>query len=99
MKTPFKALLSACAFLFAVLVVLFAVSNRDPVALRLWPFPVETELGLFVPVLAALLLGFAFGVVSSWVLGGAKRKQAKAYKAKIKALEGQAQSTSPQQVA
>ena len=99
MKAPLKALFSFSAFLFAVLVVLFAISNREAVTLALWPLPFEAQFGLYVPVLAALLFGFAFGLIASWVLGGAKRKQTRAYKAKIKALEGQSQTPPSQQAA
>ena len=35
------------AMLVAVLVVLFAVSNRTPVVVEIWPFPYQLELGLY----------------------------------------------------
>lgn len=57
----------------AILVVLFAVVNRGPVALNLWPFPWEIEAPLFLFTLGAIVFGFLFGALASWVSAGATR--------------------------
>ena len=41
----------------------FAVSNRESVALVLWPLPFEMGAPLYLPVLAALALGLLIGIV------------------------------------
>ncbi|MDH3241219.1 MAG: LapA family protein [Alphaproteobacteria bacterium] len=45
----------------------FAASNTGPVALRLWPFPVEWKLPIFVAVLGAFLLGIALTALCFWI--------------------------------
>lgn len=47
----------------------FAASNTGPVALRLWPLPVEWQVPVFVAVLGAFLLGIALTAFAFW-LGG-----------------------------
>lgn len=50
----------------AVLAVLFAISNRDPVALALWPLPFQIAVPVFVAVLVPLVLGFLLGGLVAW---------------------------------
>lgn len=57
----------------AIVVVLFAVVNRAPVALSLWPLPWEIEAPVFLFTLGAIVFGFLFGAVVAWVSGGATR--------------------------
>lgn len=56
------------AFLVLVL-VLFAISNAEPVVLQFWPFDVSWELPLAGAVLGAAALAFLLGAVLTW--GGA----------------------------
>lgn len=51
----------------ALLVVSFAVSNRDSVALGLWPLPFTVELPAFVLVLGAFVIGFLVGGLVVWL--------------------------------
>ena len=55
----------------ALVIVSFAVSNRDPVDLALWPLPFEITVPLYVAVLTALVLGFLAGGLVAW---GADRR-------------------------
>jgi len=82
-----KAIVSVLSFLFAVFVVLFAVSNRAAVTIEFWPLPFEWTAGLYVPVLIALVLGFAAGTVAAWLMGAPKRRQARQNKDRIRSLE------------
>lgn len=50
----------------ALLVVSFAVSNRDSVALGLWPLPFMAELPVFALVLGTFVLGFVAGGLVAW---------------------------------
>ena len=55
----------------ALVIVSFAVSNRDSVDLALWPLPFEITVPLYVAVLTALVLGFLAGGLVAW---GADRR-------------------------
>lgn len=63
---------------FAGLVVLFALSNRQPVDLRLWPFDLVWQTPLSVAVLAASALAFLVGAGIVWVSGMPQRSRSRA---------------------
>lgn len=63
---------------FAGLVVLFALSNRQPVELRLWPFDLVWQAPLSVAVLAAAAVAFLVGAGIVWVSGIPQRSRARA---------------------
>ena len=65
----------------------FAASNRESVALGLWPLPVLAELPLYIAVLGALLLGMLVGAVATWLAGGRRRRQARQRTRRLAALE------------
>ena len=46
-------------------VVVFAVSNRDPVKLKLFPFPLLLEMPVYLALIAALSIGVFVGVVAT----------------------------------
>ena len=48
-------------------IVVFAVSNSDPVTLKLFPFPFLLELPVYLALTAALAIGVVVGVVVSYV--------------------------------
>ena len=49
-------------------IIVFAVSNRDPVELKLFPFPFLLETPVYLALIAALAMGVVVGVVTSYVL-------------------------------
>ena len=61
--------------LVAVVLALFAVSNRMSVALGLWPFPFVIELPLYLAILGALLIGFVGGALVAWIAGRHRRRE------------------------
>src|SRR3990172_3563290 len=63
----------------AAVVVVFAVVNRGPVTLSLWPFPFEITVPVFVALLAAVAVGVVLGGVASRL--GAMRREHRARKA------------------
>jgi putative membrane protein len=65
------------AILVAALVVLFAVSNRMPVVVEIWPFPYQLQLGLYAVILLALFVGFVAGMIASWLTGARRRRELK----------------------
>ena len=78
---------SIVAGIVAVLVVLFAVSNRAGVVVEVWPFPYQLALPLYAVILLAALLGFIAGVIGAWMMGGEKRKEHRRLKKQVRAME------------
>jgi lipopolysaccharide assembly protein A len=71
----------------AIVLILFAVSNREIVALELWPLPFEVSLPLYLPFFLALLVGFLIGASAAWVGGGGHRRELRRRRRRIEALE------------
>ena len=71
----------------ALVLVVFAISNRARVSVRLWPFPFEIETQLFLIILLSLLAGLLVGMLLAWVSGGAARRESRARAKRIAALE------------
>ncbi len=65
-------------FPLAVVLIVFAVSNRGPIAINLWPVPVSVEIPLFILLFAVLTIGVVWGGVATWMSGGNARKIARA---------------------
>ena len=70
--------------LVAAVLALFAISNREAVALGLWPLPFELDLPLYLAILGALLIGFVAGVGVAWAAGRHRRRE---HRRRIAALE------------
>jgi uncharacterized integral membrane protein len=56
-------------------VTVFAVMNRQDVALNLWPLPWDFAVPLFLLTLLLILFGFCFGVLVMWFSGAKQRRQ------------------------
>jgi uncharacterized integral membrane protein len=69
-----------------VLIVLFAVSNRQGVTIDLFPFAVTLQAPLFVVVLVSLVLGVVCGAAIEAVRGHKTRKALKDANRKAEAL-------------
>ena len=82
-----RVLNTILAIVVAVLVVLFAVSNRTPVVVEIWPFPYQLELGLYALILLAVFIGFAAGMITSWLSGGRRRRELKALRKEARDLQ------------
>ena len=70
----------------ALVVVSFAVSNRDSVGLRLWPLPQELMLPTFVAVLVPLVAGILLGGLIAWLSAEKYRFLARSRKDKLDEL-------------
>jgi uncharacterized integral membrane protein len=57
---------------------LFALANRAPVEIDLWPLAGRVALPLFVALIGALYLGFALGLVVAWWAGRQTRRAGRA---------------------
>jgi len=71
----------------ALVIVSFAVSNRGPVELALWPLPFQITVPIYVATLVALVLGFLAGGFIAWVSGGRYRAAARERRRRIAQLE------------
>ena len=71
----------------AGLVVLFALSNRQPVELRLWPFDLVWQTPLSVAVLLAAAVSFLIGAGIVWVSGMPARSRARSAIRRADALQ------------
>lgn len=52
---------------FALVVVIFAVSNRGPIGVDFWPLPFRQEVPLYLLSLGTLAFGFFFGALLTWL--------------------------------
>jgi uncharacterized integral membrane protein len=73
--------------LVAVVLILFAVSNRETVSVGLWPLPAFVELPLYLVVLGMLILGFILGELVAWIGGSRWRREARRSRRRIATLE------------
>ena len=71
----------------AVLIAVFAVSNRTAVTLSLWPLPFEVDLPLFLPIMVALLIGLGIGFAFEWLLQGKHRRAARRMDSELKRIK------------
>ena len=72
-----------------IVVVSFALSNRQRVVLDLWPFEASIEPHLILLLGVVFLFGFLIGATVMWVSGGRKRRQAREVKRTANRLERQ----------
>ncbi len=72
---------------FALLVVLFAVSNRDTVTVKLFPLPFALDMPLYLAVTATLMLGVLAGAVLAWLMGHRARRTARLERKRAQQLE------------
>lgn len=82
--------------LVALVLVVFAISNREGVVVTFWPLPVVIGAPLYLVVLLALLVGFLVGELVAWVNGGRWRREARARGRRIEALERELNATQTQ---
>jgi uncharacterized integral membrane protein len=60
-----------------LMVVVFAVSNRTPVEIDLFPLPWRPVLPAYLLVLGSMFIGFLIGGTSAWLAGSAYRRRAR----------------------
>lgn len=92
MKQPLRYLSWIVTVPLAAVVISFAVSNRDPAVLKLWPLPFELEMPVFLPVLCALVVGFITGGVVAWWSGGRHRRLARRQTNKLRRVSAEAEA-------
>jgi len=70
----------------AILIAIFAVSNRALVTLSLWPLPYEIDMPLFLPIMVALLIGLGIGLTYEWFVHGKHRRAVKRMDSELRRL-------------
>lgn len=83
---------------FAVIVVVFALSNRGGVALAFWPFEEGLNLPVYLAVLAPLLVGFVLGFAMASVRGVKHRVAARRHAKRVAVLEQELERAAPSTV-
>ncbi len=75
--------------LAALLLILFAVSNRETVSIGLWPLLPAAALAMprYLLVLGTLLIGFVVGQLVTWIAGRRWRREARRLRDRVAALE------------
>lgn len=70
-----------------VAAVAFALSNRETVALEVWPLPYVLELPAYAAILGAVFIGFLGGAIWAWISGLKWRRRARVHARKLQPLE------------
>lgn len=73
--------------LIALVVVVFAVSNRTMVTLALFPLPAALDAPLYLVVIAAGALGFLVGALVAWIGAGRHRRDVRLLRQRIERLQ------------
>ena len=71
-----KFLRTILALFGLLLIVLFAIGNRAPVEISLWPTPFIVDLPVYGVFLVAIILGVILGGIASWLGGHDARVEA-----------------------
>ncbi len=61
----------------AAVLVIFALSNRDPIQVRFWPFDFAWEAPLSLVVLGLAALAFLLGAFTAWAAALPARRRAR----------------------
>jgi uncharacterized integral membrane protein len=72
-----------------VLIIAFAIANREVVEVGLAPFPTRIELPVYGVLLLGLIIGVLVGGIGVWLGGHAYRRDAKKLRNRTWALENQ----------
>lgn len=75
-----------------VAIAAFAVVNRGPIALELWPLPFVVTVPAFLVILLALLAGLVVGALAAWLAAGVQRREMRRRGRRIAALESEVQA-------
>ena len=91
-----KTLYRAGFLLIAVVLILFAVSNRETVAVGFWPLPFLADVPLYLLCFLSLAIGALIGVAIAWMAGHRTRRELRARRRRIDALERELMATQSQ---
>ncbi|HEY5301793.1 MAG TPA: lipopolysaccharide assembly protein LapA domain-containing protein [Acetobacteraceae bacterium] len=72
---------------FLIVLVLFALSNREPVVLKFWPTDLALEVPLAGAVLAVAAVAFLIGACIVWLSELRIRRRARRAEARVEVLQ------------
>lgn len=79
----------------ALILVVFAVANRNTVTLTVWPLPLAMDAPLYLVVLISLIVGFFLGELVAWMNGHRWRREARRSAKRVEELERELAAQSP----
>ena len=91
-----RILYRAGFLVIAIFLILFAVSNRETVAVEFWPLPFLADVPLYLLCFLSLLIGTLIGVAIAWMAGHRTRRELRARRRRIDALERELMATQSQ---
>ncbi len=91
-----RAVYWAWVIVVGAVAALFAASNRETVALALWPLPFVAQSPLYLVVLVSLAFGFAIGAVAACIRGRRRRRLLRECRRQNEALARELASTQAQ---
>jgi uncharacterized integral membrane protein len=91
-----RILYRAGFLVITIFLILFAVSNRETVAVEFWPLPFLADVPLYLLCFLSLLIGTLIGVAITWMAGHRTRRELRARRRRIDALERELTATQSQ---
>ena len=91
-----KTLYRAGFLVIAIFLILFAVSNRETVSVGFWPLPFLADVPLYLLCFLSLAIGALIGVAIAWMAGHRTRRELRARRRRIDALERELMATQSQ---
>ena len=91
-----RILYRAGFLVIAILLMLFAVSNRETVSVGFWPLPFLADVPLYLLCFLSLLFGVMIGVAVARIAGHGKRRELRTRRRRIEALERELTATQSQ---
>ena len=79
----------------ALILIVFAVANRDTITLTFWPLPITLAAPIYLVVLLALLAGFFLGELAAWLAGRTSRRKARHAARRVEELEHAIEAKTP----
>jgi uncharacterized integral membrane protein len=76
---------------FLLVLVIFALSNREPVAIGFWPMDLRWDVPLSLAVLIVAAAALILGAAMVWISELAQRRRARRAEAAVRLLEEQVQ--------
>jgi putative membrane protein len=84
------------AAIVAIVLILFAISNRQTVSVGLWPLPALVDVPLYLVLLGTLIVGFVAGELVAWIRGWHWRREARRGRDRIATLEREVEAAHAQ---
>jgi len=84
-----KLLTFLLALLGALVIIALSVDNRDMVDIVFWPLPFTHRMPLYAVFLIGLVAGAILGGTATWLSAHADRREARALRRKVRAVEYQ----------